>query len=466
MKFVLRDTRYARLDPSIKREIAEKLFAAEKNIAILRFMIVLLNVTVYTFLMSKNNSIEWLAYSLMILAFIYSAFVLLFHPYKKYHLLLTSYFTSGTDAFLITLWIIATGGYESTFYVLWYASILGIAMRYTMPVTIRVAILYSVLYFAILYNDIHIMDHIDEVCIRLGYLFFIAIVGGMMAQEVIDQIEAKIIIKKSEEEIKKRELLLKEAHDKLDERVKERTRELDETNQQLIKINEDIDHFVYSASHDLKSPVLNLEALLNILYEEHEPQCALEKDIRERVDKSIEKMKQTINNLAEVAKTQKEVYDDVSELNFEEVLKDVIAENEEIIKKANATIISDFKAAGLTCSKTCLKSIIYNLLSNAIKYRSPQRNPIVEFKTEISQDCLCLLIKDNGLGIDLDKNKQKLFSIFKRFHDHVEGAGIGLYTVKKMVEKFEGNIDVESEPGVGTTFRINFKARKDYSASM
>ncbi|MBX9851972.1 MAG: GHKL domain-containing protein [Cytophagaceae bacterium] len=119
-----------------------------------------------------------------------------------------------------------------------------------------------------------------------------------------------------------------------------------------------------------------------------------------------------------------------------------------------------------SCSRTCLKSIIYNLLSNAIKYRSPQRNPIVEFKTEMSHDCLCLLIKDNGLGIDLQRNKQKLFSIFKRFHDHVEGAGIGLYTVKKLVEKFEGNIDVESEPGVGTTFRINFRSGKNnYSAA-
>ncbi|MBX9851371.1 MAG: hypothetical protein K2X86_06385 [Cytophagaceae bacterium] len=134
MKFVLRDTRFAKLDPSLKREISEKLFGAEKNIAILRLLIVLLNVTVYTFLMNKINSIEWLAYALMIVAFIYSVFVLIFHPYKKYHLLLTSYFTSGTDAFLITLWIIATGGYESSFYVLWYASILGIAMRYTFSV--------------------------------------------------------------------------------------------------------------------------------------------------------------------------------------------------------------------------------------------------------------------------------------------------------------------------------------------
>jgi signal transduction histidine kinase len=227
----------------------------------------------------------------------------------------------------------------------------------------------------------------------------------------------------------------------------------------LLKINEEIDSFVYSASHDLKSPILNIEALLKILNDIEGDEPEFEKSIKDKLVFSVEKMKKTINHLAEVAKAQKELYDDVGPVKFEEVLYDLIKENEEIIKIEDVQLEYNFKLADtIICSKTCLKSIMYNFLTNSIKYKDPSRSPVIKFYSEQGNDFVKLVVNDNGLGIDLQKNGAKLFSLFKRFHDHVEGAGIGLYTVKKMVEKYNGDIDVESEPGRGTTFMVRFKS--------
>lgn len=461
MKFSLNDPTYSSLDPSMRKEISDKLFAAEKKIALLRFLIIFGNSLIYIFWIPKAYAIEELAYPIIVIANTYSCFVVFFHPYKKYSLLLTSFFTSGTDAALIALWLTATGGFESPFYPLWYISILAIAMRYTSKVTYITAFVYVLLYTMIFLAEQHYFGrpaNFSDLAIRLSYLVITAVLGALMAQQIIDQIQAKQIIRKSEEEIRRQKQELKQAHERLEKRVEERTAELAETNKQLLKINEEIDSFVYSASHDLKSPILNIEALLAILYEGSPDASGYEQAIREKLTFSVEKMKNTINHLAEVAKAQKEVYDDECIVRFDEILYDLIGENEEIIKRENVQLQYNFSlASSINCSRKCIKSIMYNFLTNSIKYRSPERSPVIVFRTERSKEHITLLVQDNGLGIDLQRNGTKLFSLFKRFHDHVEGAGIGLYTVKKMVEKYQGDIGVESQPGQGTTFKVRFK---------
>jgi signal transduction histidine kinase len=98
-------------------------------------------------------------------------------------------------------------------------------------------------------------------------------------------------------------------------------------------------------------------------------------------------------------------------------------------------------------------SIIYNLLSNAIKYRSQERTPEVVIETKRQDNFLLITFEDNSIGIG-ENNLRKLFTMFKRFHTHVEGTGIGLYIVKRIVENGGGKIEVESKVEVGTTFRI------------
>jgi signal transduction histidine kinase len=100
-----------------------------------------------------------------------------------------------------------------------------------------------------------------------------------------------------------------------------------------------------------------------------------------------------------------------------------------------------------------LRSVLYNLLSNALKYRHPDRPPQVRLTCQTLDGHWCLEVQDNGLGLD-SSQQAALFTLFRRFHQHVEGSGLGLYTVKKITENLGGRVEVQSEAGVGSTFRI------------
>src|SRR6185437_10317550 len=157
-----------------------------------------------------------------------------------------SFYTSTIDAMLITFWLTATGKYFSPFFPLWYISIIATALRYSYKVTLRVGIIYSLLYVVIVCYQFNIMPYLAEVIVRVTYIMLVAALGGILPREVLNQINAKLIIKKSEDEVRKREMELKDVNDLLEERVKERTHELNEANEVLKKINEDLDNFVYS----------------------------------------------------------------------------------------------------------------------------------------------------------------------------------------------------------------------------
>ena len=107
----------------------------------------------------------------------------------------------------------------------------------------------------------------------------------------------------------------------------------------------------------------------------------------------------------------------------------------------------------LSFSPKNLRSIIYNLLSNALKYRDPARRPVVQLRCHASPTHVILEVQDNGLGLDAAQQGQ-LFVMFQRLHSHVDGSGVGLYMVKKIVENAGGTIVVQSEAGVGSTFVV------------
>lgn len=100
-----------------------------------------------------------------------------------------------------------------------------------------------------------------------------------------------------------------------------------------------------------------------------------------------------------------------------------------------------------------LRSLLYNLLSNALKYRHPDRPPHVRLTCRTQDGQWCLTVQDNGLGLTADQ-QASLFALFRRFHYHVDGSGLGLYTVKKIAENLGGRVEVQSELGVGSTFRV------------
>ncbi|MBD1397408.1 CHASE domain-containing protein [Pontibacter sp. JH31] len=233
--------------------------------------------------------------------------------------------------------------------------------------------------------------------------------------------------------------------------------ELSYKNTELQRINNDLDNFVYTASHDLKSPIANMEGLTSLLYDILEGKLEEDdKQVLDMVSDSINKLKQTIADLAEITKVQKELHAKVEPLAFEQVLQDVIADIDGLVTESEANIEADFQVRELLYARKNLRSIVYNLVSNAIKYRSPERLPSVRLSTHLDGEYVVLQVQDNGLGIK-KQHQHKLFSMFKRLHNHVEGTGIGLYIVKRIIENNGGRIEVESELGQGTTFKVYFK---------
>jgi two-component system, chemotaxis family, CheB/CheR fusion protein len=234
--------------------------------------------------------------------------------------------------------------------------------------------------------------------------------------------------------------------------------ELSDKNEKLLVTNSDLDNFIYTASHDLKAPVSNIEGLINTL--EH-TSLRDEEDIKYilgLIKESIRRFQETIQDLTQIVKIQRSSEEDVNEIDIPEIVNDAKLSIREMIDHSKARIKMDFENdAIIKFSRKNFRSIIYNLISNAVKYRSPDRVPEIHIRTEKHNGFVRLCVKDNGLGFKSDQ-KEKMFTMFKRFHDHVEGTGVGLYIVKRIIDNAGGKIEVESKEGEGTEFRIYFKS--------
>ena len=241
----------------------------------------------------------------------------------------------------------------------------------------------------------------------------------------------------------------------LSERVK--NEELRNKNQQLLKINTDLDNFVYTASHDLKAPISNLEGLLNLfsrkIASKIEPS---EQSILKMMNASLHRLKRTISDLTEVIKVQKEDNTDVEKINLHTLIKEVKVDLYNSIEESKVKIEEHLEVNEILFASRNLRSIVYNLLSNAIKYRAPDRPLKIDISSSQTSDYTIISVTDNGLGLSKD-NKEKLFTLFKRFHKHVEGTGIGLYIVKRILENSGGKIEVKSEVNKGTEFKLYLK---------
>nr|WKN37099.1 PAS domain-containing protein [Tunicatimonas sp. TK19036] len=226
----------------------------------------------------------------------------------------------------------------------------------------------------------------------------------------------------------------------------------------LEKINADLDNFVYMASHDLKTPIANIEGLVHTL-KRHLPSenPGIIQQLVEYMELSIERFKSTLTDMAHIARLQRQVDAEVKEILLTEVLAEVQEDLRIAIEKADVRFEIDINhSATIRFSPKNMRSVIYNLLSNAIKYRSPERHLQIRVSYEESAEYQTLTIEDNGLGID-PSQKNKIFTMFQRLHDHVEGTGLGLYIINKIMENTGGKIEVDSQLDVGSIFKVYFK---------
>ena len=244
--------------------------------------------------------------------------------------------------------------------------------------------------------------------------------------------------------------------------VQQLNEELREANGQLTRTNVDLDNFIYSASHDLKAPISNIEGLLNLL--DHLLPATTRADgqvapVLDMMQGSVERFKRTITHLTDVTKLQFEFGQPAAAVPLAAVVEDVRQDLLPLLHETGGQLEVELgDCLPLVFSEKNLRLVVYNLLSNALKYRHPDRPPRVRLTCTRAGNNQLLRVQDNGLG--LTKVQQgKLFGLFQRMHSHVEGTGIGLYMVKKIVENAGGTLAVESEPDQGTTFILTFPAQ-------
>jgi len=226
-------------------------------------------------------------------------------------------------------------------------------------------------------------------------------------------------------------------------------------NEFLIKQNKQLEEFAHIASHNLRAPIANIHSLLQ-LYEMDNSKESLT-FILEQVKKTSSNLYETINELTEVIKTSWELNKQKQKLSFSETFNKIKQDiSIEIIQK-NATITENFDQIDtLEYPKVYLESILQNLLSNSLKYCSPDRIPNIKVETKIEENNIILSFKDNGLGIDLKRHKNKIFGLRKTFHQHENARGVGLYITKAQIDSMGGDIRVKSEINIGTEFIVNF----------
>jgi two-component system, chemotaxis family, CheB/CheR fusion protein len=240
---------------------------------------------------------------------------------------------------------------------------------------------------------------------------------------------------------------------------------IERANSKLLKINEEHNNFIFSVSHDLKSPLNNMEGLLSLMKDSNDLEEL--KSITVPLITSVIKLKETIDELSDITRIEFEM-DNSDQVDLHNLLEEVKWSIRDTILNSNVNVQVNFEEKEIRFSRKNLRSIVLNLLSNAIKYRSYDREPKIIIKTEKVDDFILLSVQDNGIGIAKEK-VGKLFTKFNRLHDlatNVEGIGIGLFLVKKIISNAGGTIEVESELGKGTCFKVYFKVDERMEVSV
>lgn len=243
--------------------------------------------------------------------------------------------------------------------------------------------------------------------------------------------------------------------DVTEEKNKEKERE--QLIRELTQNNKDLKQFSYITSHNLRAPLSNLTGLLNLV-EDMDIEDPELKEIISGFTKSTHLLNETINDLVKVVIIKDNPSIHKEKVLIKEIFENVFNQLSFLIGLHKPILKIDLEEVSiLNINKSYLESIFLNLLTNAIKYRSENRQLKVNISSKVEDDNLVLTFKDNGVGIDLVRNRDKIFGLYQRFHNHPDSKGLGLYLVKSQVEAMGGTINVESTVGKGTTFTIVFK---------
>lgn len=212
-------------------------------------------------------------------------------------------------------------------------------------------------------------------------------------------------------------------------------------------------NFSYIVSHNLRSHTSNILSIVDLIETSESEE---EKEEMIQLLKSVsDSLNETMLNLNEVVNIQTNVGLVTEDVNLKQYLDNTLNVLSDQIEMKGVNVISSIKKdIEVNYSPAYLESILYNLISNAVRYSHSERNPTITIDYYVEKNMKVLQVSDNGIGIDLNKNGHKIFGMYKKFSNHKDSKGIGLFITKNQIDAMGGNITVESELNRGTTFKI------------
>jgi two-component system CheB/CheR fusion protein len=261
----------------------------------------------------------------------------------------------------------------------------------------------------------------------------------------------------------------------MEQRIQERTLELQRTNEELEGSNAELQQYAFVASHDLKEPLRKIHMFGNMLkdrYKDSMEEKAV--DYLNRIISSSSRMTNLINDLLRFSRLSQVSF--FEQVNLDVIIKEILSDLEILIQEKNAKVsVSPMPVIEAVPGQ--LRQVFQNLLSNAFKFSRKEEQPIIsittarikekKFDSQADPDgpFVCISIKDNGIGFD-EKYLDKIFVLFQRLHtkDKYEGTGIGLAVTRKIIDKHNGLITAYSREREGATFTIILPVKQDQAA--
>ncbi len=234
-------------------------------------------------------------------------------------------------------------------------------------------------------------------------------------------------------------------------------RDLEQRNIELEKANEELDKFVYSASHDLRAPLMSILGIVNLALIDDE--LSSQNEYLELISRSVKKLDTFVVNIIDYYKNARGVLV-YSEVNFDELITDVLSTIEYLPERGKVSIITEIdQQTPFFSDLTKLRIIINNLINNAIKFQDESKpSPYVKIKVNCIDTVAHITIEDNGIGIS-EEDMKNIYKMFYRAGASRSGSGIGLYIVHEAVIKLNGEIETFSTFGEGSKFEITINSK-------
>lgn len=217
-----------------------------------------------------------------------------------------------------------------------------------------------------------------------------------------------------------------------------------------------LQNFAHIVSHNIRSHSSNMSSLVQLMDASENPSDKAE--LFEMIKTSTDKLEQTIQNLNEIITVHQNLQKPREKRNLFAEVNNTLRVLSGDIRQGKVTVdVNIERDVELEVIPAYLDSILLNLISNAIKYKSDARQAVIEISSVEKKKFIVLHVRDNGLGINMKKHRDKLFGMYETFHSKQDSRGFGLYITKNQIEAMDGKIEVDSEEGVGSDFKVYFR---------